>query len=86
MSNLYDIEETIFSEPSGNTRGQIIAYSGAGNKSRCIAVATLLTDKDPSINLRLSKGVTISELKQIIVALSAFSDAIDTHTSTEKGQ
>jgi hypothetical protein len=74
------IEKTIFSVPSGNVRGVILAKFGEGKKEKRIALATLFVDKDPTIKLSLPSKVTLRDVDGYADALKEFCLAVEEHS------
>ena len=81
INNRWEIEETIFSEPSGNVRGVVTAFVPAPAKGRKrgqvrVAHAYLEVKNAPTVTLEVPKKVGLEDLEVIGKAIFAFHERV----------
>ncbi len=77
-----DVEEVIFSHPSANIRGIVIASVEYRKKNIRIGHCTLFTDRAPQITITAPKSLDRNELGKVTRTLEALAVAIDRLDST----
>lgn len=83
MSNPENIEVTVFSEPSGNVRGMVVAFMTVKAKARRIAYATLMVGGKDTISLDVPKTLTVADIAVLTETLTAFTPAVQANSSQE---
>ena len=71
------IQVTMFPVPSGNVSGIVAGFSKVAGKTKRIAHATVLTDKEPAVSLSLPAKVDLRDMGELIAVLTSFTDKTD---------
>lgn len=71
-----NIEELLFNPPSGNVRGQVIAFMTVSGKRKRVAIATLMVGKDPDITVEAPKKLDAVQIRELSGILTEFAERV----------
>ncbi|WP_186214967.1 hypothetical protein [Burkholderia gladioli] len=71
-----NIDEMLFAQPSGNVRGTVAMQVTVRGKKVRVAIATLLTEGAPSIQLSVPTRLSLNEIDDVAQGLIAFADRL----------
>ncbi|WP_186130652.1 hypothetical protein [Burkholderia gladioli] len=71
-----NIDELRFDPPSDNVRRTVTLHVTVKGKARRIAIATLLTSGDPTIQLSVPARLGLAEIDDVAQGLIAFADRL----------
>lgn len=71
-----NIDELLFDPPSDNVRGTVTLQAMVKGKTRRIAIATLLTSGDPTVQLSVPTRLGLNEIDDVAQGLIAFAERL----------